>query len=357
MTDNYFFALIITALLGINFQYLFRRVALKIGFTDKPNSRKKHDGEVPLTGGLAIFLSFAFTVLLLDSSVHDIRAFFSGSLILVVIGVLDDFDELGSTQKFFMQLLAAFVAFQWGDIRLTDLGFILTESSSLELRDISLIFTIFAFLGVINALNMLDGVDGLAGSVALITTLAMAFFALINHDISSFQILGLISISLITFLFFNWRFYIHKKALVFMGDSGSLFIGFVIAYFLIKLSQGDNSSIRPITALWFFAFPIIETVTLLIRRMLQRHSPFVADRMHFHHLLQKAGFDLFCRTKIIFLISTICIGFGMIGEYYKIPEYIMFYCFVFVFITYDFIIIRAWKVRRFFTKKLTDKPQ
>ncbi len=161
--------------------------------------------------------------------------------------------------------------------------------------------------------------------------------------------------AIFVFLLFNWRFYLNKNSLIFLGDSGTLFIGFVIAYFLIKLSQGEHRAIAPVTALWMFAFPIIETVTMMIRRILKGHSPFKADKEHFHHLLQSAGFNKHTTTLIIVFINVLCLGFGIILYRINVPESYLFYSFLLFFIAYYFMIARAWKVKSFLIRNFIQK--
>ncbi len=344
MSDNYTFALIITFFLGLNFQYSFRGAAVKVGLVDSPCERKNHCGQVPLSGGLAMFLAFAFTALLLNDSIHNLRPLFAGMMILMVVGVLDDLHELKPSTRLIMQLLAAFVAYQWGGVQLIDLGDLLAADKVLELRDFSLPITLFAIVGITNAINLLDGLDGLAGSISLLTTTLLSFIALSAGNIAYFHILGLMSVSILTFLLFNWRFYFNKKALVFMGDAGSLFLGFIIAWFLIRLSQGEERVIAPVTALWIFAFPVIETVTLIIRRLLKGRSPLTADREHIHHLLQDYGLSQRRTVLAILFISTAFVCIGLLGEYYQVPEHIMFYAFMLLFVAYFLLVRWAWKL-------------
>ena len=356
MSDNYLFALIITVLLSFFFQNHLRKAAIKIGLVDKPDHRKNHDGEIPLTGGIAIFFAFSFSVLLMGESIYNIRVFFSGAMILMVVGVLDDLHEIKPVYRLYMQILVGFIIFQFQGIQLVDFGQLLLEGNTLELRNFSLPITIFAVVGVINAFNMLDGIDGLAGSVATIILFVLAMLALGNGDVSSFQLLGLLSAATFVFLIFNWCFLCRNKALVFLGDSGSLFIGFVVAYFMIKLSQGEGRAVVPVAALWLFAYPVIDTFTMMIRRIKKGRSPFNADREHFHHLLQLAGFSSHSTTSIIIFINVLCIGIGVMIDRMGIVESYAFYAFLLLFILYYLMIMRAWKVQRFLKRRLINHP-
>jgi len=251
-----------------------------------------------------------------------------------------------------MQFVVGFIIFEFNDIRLLDFGQLLFEGKTLELRNFSLPVTLIAVVGVINAFNMLDGIDGLAGSVACVLVTALALLALAAGDTSTFQILGLLAVSTFVFILFNWRFYHKKTALVFLGDSGSFFLGYVLVYFLIKLSQGEHRVIVPVAALWIFAYPIIDTMTMMIRRMLKGRSPFDSDREHFHHLLQLAGCNTHKTTSIIIAINVICIVIGFIINQFAVTESYAFYAFFALFVLYYYMIMRAWKVQRFLKKKL-----
>ncbi len=342
MSDNYFFALIITFILGVNFQNSFRKVAKHVGLVEAPGDRNNHEIGVPLSGGIAMFMAFTFTALLMNESIHNLRPLFSGLLILIVIGVLSDLHEIKRPQRLFLEILAAFIAYQWGGVQLIDLGHLLTDGKTLELRNFSLPATVLAFIGIIKTLRMLDSTDGLAGSIALICSFLLAIVALRAGDISSFQILGLVCIAIISFLFFNWRFYVNQTALAFMGASGSLFLGFIIAFYLLKLSQGESATIAPVTALWIFGFPIIDTVSIVLQRLLKGNL-LSDEREQFHYLLQAAGLNQTAATFIMLLITSLFAAAGFLGEYYQIPEHIMFYAFLLSFGSY--FLITFW-VRR-----------
>ena len=352
MSDNYFFALLITIALSFFFQSHFRNVALKIGLIDVPSQRKQHQGDVPLTGGIAIFLAFSFSVLFLVDSIHHIRVLCAGALILMVVGVLDDLHEIKASHRFYMQAIVAFVIFQFQGIQLLDFGELLIKGNTLSLGDFSLPFTVIGVIAVINAFNMLDGVDGLAGSVACIILFTLSMMALSHGDSSSFQILGLLTTSTFVFVLFNWRFFRHKNTKVFMGDAGTLFIGYILAYFLIKLSQGENRVMPPIAALWIFGYPIIDTTTMILRRLIKGGSPFNADREHFHHLLQLAGFSGHTTTFIILLINILFVGIGVAIERFDLVESYAFYVFLICFLCYFYVIMRAWKIQRFLKRQL-----
>jgi len=330
---------------------ILQPVAHNIGLVDVPSHRKNHLGDVPLTGGLAMFLGLGFALLTLDLPLSQLRAFIGGAMILVTVGLLDDLHELSPTIRFAAQIISATLMATWGGVMLNDFGMLISDNFIVELGWLALPITIFSTVGVINALNMVDGVNGLAGSVSLVSVIGMIIIAITANDTLATHWLGIVAVVLFAFLLFNWRFGKHQ-AKTFMGDSGSMLIGFVLAWSLIDLSQGEQRAMSPVTALWLFAIPLIDTLTMMVRRIRKRQSPFTADCEHFHHLLQCAGVGKFQTTIAITLMSILYAGFGLYGHFTGIPEYVMFYLFLSLFFIHLLIIMRAWKTMRFLKKHL-----
>ncbi len=346
MNFNYPLSLLAAFGLTVFLLYLLRPVAFHIGLVDKPDSRKQHEGVVPLTGGLAMFVAFSFSLLTLNASLGWLRAFLAGALIIVITGVLDDLHELSTTARFTAQIVATTIMAIWGGVVLNDFGFLFTTSSMLEVGWLAIPVTVFAAIGVINALNMLDGIDGLAGSVALVSIAGMAIVSVGASNANVLLILGLLAAVLVAFLVFNLRCDKKNCSLAFMGDAGSMFLGFVLSWFFIMLSQGDNRSMAPVTAIWLFGMPLNETLSIMLRRARQGRSPFSADREHIHHLLEKKGFSK--RQTLLFIVSASIVfaTVGLLGHFLQIPEPVMFYGFVIVFGGYMFLIRRGWGGKR-----------
>ena len=150
-------------------------------------------------------------------------------------------------------------------------------------------FTIFATVGVINALNMSDGADGLAGGLSLIALLGMAYVADGADLASERTLLLLLAVVVVGFLLFNIRLPWQHRARVFMGDAGSMFLGFAITWFFISLSQGEERAMAPVAALWLLMIPLFDTVWLILWRFSQGRSPTSSDVGHLHHVLQMTG--------------------------------------------------------------------
>lgn len=333
--------------------WFLRRVAFRIDLLDQPDERKDHHGAVPLVGGLAMFLAFSFAALTLAAPIAHLRSFFMASALLVVVGVSDDLHELSSGARFLAQIAAALLMSLHGGVVLHDLGAIGREGGMAILGDWSIPLTVFATVGVINALNMSDGIDGLAGSLSLLTALSLALIAWIAGDVNAMRILLLLVAVIVAFLLFNLRLPGQGRALVFMGDAGSMFLGFVLAWFIIDFSQGEERLMTPATALWIFAVSLIDTVSQMLRRILKGRSPFSADRGHFHHILLLAGFTPKKVLGIIVGITVITSLIGLAGLYGGISEAVMFYGFLGLFALYFLAIMRAWRVRRFIRRLIS----
>lgn len=332
--------------LTVFFLLLLRPVAFHIGLVDHPGERKQHEGVVPLTGGLAMFLALSFSILTLDISIGWLRAFFAGALILIITGVLDDLHELSTTARFIAQIIATTIMAVWGGMVLNDFGYLLSTSFVVETGWLAIPVTIFAAIGVINALNMVDGVDGLAGSVALVSITGMTIVGINSGHTNTLLILGLLAAVLVGFLIVNLRCDKDNCSLVFMGDTGSMFLGFVLSWLFIMLSQGDERAMSPVTALWLFAVPLIETLTMMISRIRQGRSPFSADREHLHHMLEQAGFSKRMTLLVIVCASLMLAAIGLLGHFLQVPEPVMFYSFLLVFGSYLVLVRKGWVALR-----------
>lgn len=332
------------------------RAAVRLDLLDRPGGRKAHHGAVPLVGGLAMFLAFVFGLLSLSDALGSMRALAAGAALLVVVGVLDDMHELSSTARFAAQILACLLMVFWADVALLDLGHLVDESL-IALGIWSVPLTVFAVVGVINALNMIDGVDGLAGSVSLVTVLALALLAAVNGDQLALHVLLVLAAAILVFLVFNLRLPWQARARVFMGDAGSMFLGFVLGWFLVQMSQGEGAAFSPAAALWLFGLPLIDTITMMLRRVSRGRSPFAADREHFHHVLLMAGFSPTATLGIMVAAAALMALIGILGQLAGVPEPVLFYGFLAVFVGYFYMILRSWRVMRFLRRSINRRQQ
>lgn len=311
-----------------------------VGLTDQPCSRKRHSGEVPLIGGLSIFLCILFMYRWMPFSNH---AYISAATLLVVCGVIDDYKPISVKIRFAVQIMASIIMIRWGGVEITSIGNIL-GFGDIELGIFGPTFTVIAVLGGINAINMLDGIDGLVGGFALIAFIFL--FAITNTpEIASLCLVLIPAIA--AFLFFNMRVFGRKKASIFLGDTGSMLFGFTLCWMLISMSQSESSFIVPVTVLWVLGFPVLDTITIMVRRKARGKSPFAADREHFHHLLLLLGFSVNQTVAIIVLLSCGFAGFGVLGTaVFELPEWAMFALFLSVASLYYLGLAYTWKMMK-----------
>lgn len=267
---------------------------------DMPNGRSQHKTPTPKAGGIGFFLAAAIVTpfFFSDLIVEHWLLFFSLFLVFSV-GVLDDHRDIAPRTKFIGIIIATLILCLDG-ICIDTVGVFF--SFPIVLGWFALPFTVFAVVGFTNALNLIDGLDGLAASVSLIILSAFLFIGYTNSDMLMIVLSGTFIAGLLAFLIFNWY-----PASIFMGDSGSLTLGFVISLLAIKsLAYYPSVSI-----LFIIAIPIVDTFSVMIRRKMNKKSIFSADKCHFHHILE-TFFDQRTRTTVIF-ISVVQIMYTLIG--------------------------------------------
>jgi len=332
--------------------YQLRPIALRVGLVDHPDNRKHHQGQIPLIGGIAIFGGFMLALLILQQPLSGLGSLMIGGSILIIIGILDDFYNIPPKTRLLIQVFVALLMIVEGRVIVNDLGAMGLGSTSFELGYFAWPLTIAAIVMAINAVNMIDGIDGLAGGLTLVTLCALAFVAWMAGLEQTLNLLLLLAVAILAFLRLNLRYYKQHRALVFMGDAGSTFLGFVIVWFLISLSQGEQRAMTPVTALWVFALPLLDTGSITIRRLLKGRSPFAADREHLHHLLLDAGFTV-TKTLLIMLSSAIVFAvIGIVGLYLSLSEILMFWAFIGLFVLY---ICCCWRYSQQKMKKANNK--
>lgn len=336
--------LLLAFLLTILIIHSLKKPARDWGWVDKPNHRKHHKGAIPLVGGTAMFIAFAVAWLTLNQSLVALNGLLGGMSILVVTGIYDDRHEAPASLRFVAQIVASFCII-WGDgVYLRSLGELLGNSAiSLDLMAVP--FTIFCVVGVINALNMIDGLDGLAGGLALVSTVCLLLLAQASQAHPSIiLLLGLLASVITGFLYFNLRHPWRRQASVFMGDAGSMVLGLALAWAFVKLSQGEQRAFSPIVAVWVFGLPLMDTIAVMIRRVLGGKSPFESDRRHIHHLLLHSGISTAKVTVYLLLASAALGGIGIAGWYKAVPDHALFYGFLSLFALYFFLTSLAWRM-------------
>ena len=322
-------------------------VANAINISDTPgDNHKLHDTGTPFVGGVGILAAlFVAIFFLIDTNLDSFRKYAALGIISItifLIGFADDAIKLNYRSRFFIQIVAVLVMILLGGVALSDFGGILF-GASLQTGLAMIPITIFAVIGVINALNMIDGIDGLSGSVSFITLLFIGTVSFIADDQKNLMLTTALIGGVLGFLYFNLRFRNQRYARVFLGDNGSMLLGLLFAWLLVDLSQGQNPAMTPVTAIWLFSVPLMDTVSVMLRRLWLRKSPFTPDRFHLHHLMQRAGFSVSEIVFIIVLLHTLLSITGLMGLYFGISETIMFIGFLLFFLCYFLLTLRPWR--------------
>ncbi|MFK8011919.1 MAG: MraY family glycosyltransferase [Marinicellaceae bacterium] len=335
ITNN--FIVFSIAAIGMGFcLFLFRIFALKTGLVDVPNARKIHSNPVPLVGGLALYLTAVVLFFLTNNYGLFFGCLILVSSLLVIVGMLDDIYQLSALWRFAVQIFASLIIIYFTEVQLLTFGQLLYPNWDLDLGLLAIPITVFGVVGVINALNMADGIDGLAAMTFFVP--ALMFMGLINDDSLSLWLLSLLA-AILVFLIFNKS----SQYKVFLGDSGSLFLGFILAWFLVYFSQGELAIINPVTALFFVALPVYDTIFVMVRRILKKKSPFKPDNTHLHHLFLAHGWS---QSKVlvgIVLLQIMLVVLGVIFLKIQLAESIQFYIFVTLSATYYYILKKLWE--------------
>jgi len=323
-------------------------LSIRLGFVDSPSDRKHHDGDIPLIGGLSIYISLSLLFLFFPILIPDSASYLICSSILVLIGFVDDKFDISVTSRMLILICMSIWLFYTADCSIHHLGNLLGYGD-VNLNGFSLIFSIAAIIGAITAFNMVDGLDGLLGGLACVTFSGMALLFWQENQYNLMLYCLVFIVAMLPYLLFNLALLPNNQQKVFMGDSGSLFIGFSIIWLLIEGTQEVNNTmtktmINPVTALWLIAIPLMDMAATMIRRICKKRSPFKADREHIHHIFQRIGFSPL-QTLLIICFASLCLMLiGIAGEWYGVSEAKMFIGFLCMFGIYFYCFNHIWKI-------------
>ena len=330
--------------------------AIKLGFVDQPCERKQHDAPTPPIGGLAIFLGTLITLSLFNINLPHSSAFILATSLLVIVGAIDDHRELNVKIRLAVQIGAGLIMTEFAEIRITDVGDLLGHGT-VYLGRYATALTVFAVVGGINAFNMIDGIDGLSsGSALLALTLVAILAVLLGNPL--FLKLSLIFIGAnIAFLMFNLRIFGRTRGLIFLGDSGSTLLGFVICWLIISGSQGAQAIMTPTLVLWIIALPLFDSICIMMRRITKGKSPFAPDREHLHHVLPMKGFSI--NQTLIFILSLyalLAVSAIVASLYFSVSDHILFKIYLTLFALFYIFMhntLKADKIQHITHKKTT----
>ena len=272
-----------------------KRIAIHVGALDIPDKRKVHKAPMPRLGGLGMYLGFLLGYMFFGEPSSIMNSILIGSFIIVLTGVVDDIKPLKASVKFIGQLIAALIVVIYGGLVIHN---ITAFGLNLEFSILAYPLTVFFILGCINCINLIDGLDGLAGGISAIYFLTIGIIATMQGKFGLDSVLTFVMLgSCLGFLTHN--FYPAK---IFMGDSGSMFLGFIIA--VIALLGFKNVTMTSlIIPFLVLAIPILDTLFAILRRLLKGESISTPDKFHIHHQLLKRNFSQRTTVLIIYFVD------------------------------------------------------
>ncbi len=317
--DHPYFSIIISFVIGFICMPTIVRIAKKRNFVVKPNKRTSHQGSVPNVGGVNIFISFFLTTSIFSVQlVEPIQFFVIGVFFILIVGFVDDLIDIRALWKLIGELIAGFFLIVMSDIRLSTLhGFFGIYELPLW---ISYCLSFFVFIVIINALNLVDGIDGLASGLGIIYCLFFGiYFSLTNKytlSLCAYSLVGALSV------FFIYNVF-GKKNKIFMGDCGSLFLGYMITLFVFEFCELNgyhqvpekyHMSAAPAVAICILIVPLFDTIRVMVTRIKKGLSPFSPDKNHIHHLLLKIGLKHRQVTFVLLAVTLLFITIGLLGR-------------------------------------------
>jgi UDP-GlcNAc:undecaprenyl-phosphate GlcNAc-1-phosphate transferase len=333
---------LLSAIVTIIVMPILINLACKIKLVDMPNSRKIHCDPIPRVGGIAMVLGAFLPIILWAPMNQFVIAVLLGSGVLVIFGLIDDKKNIGFKSKFIGQIIAALIVILYGGLKIQSLGGLVPGDYILP-NWISIPLTLLAIVAVTNAINLSDGLDGLAGGITLLTFLFIGYLAYLVR----FQAFEVMALAMMGAIFGLLRYNTHP-ATVFMGDAGSQLLGFVAVTLTLAVTR-RSPHISPILSLLIIGLPIIDTMSVIVQRMLKGGSPFKADTNHLHHKLMNLGFYHSESVIIIYIIHAILVCYAFIFRYesdrFLLVSFLLFAVVIIliIFVAND----RGWRMKRY----------
>ena len=278
-----------------------RILAHKIGAIDIPDARRVHDHPIPRMGGLAIFYGFLISLLCFARVDMQLKGIIIGALVIVAVGIVDDVKQLGAKIKFVAQLAVALVVVAHGVvIEYISVPSFINETGILSLGYFAIPITLLWIVGVTNAVNLIDGLDGLAVGVSSIATFSLFFIAILAGEMQVALITAALAGGCLGFLPYNFN-----PAKIFMGDTGSTFLGYILSIVCIQGLFKGYVVISFIIPFLILGLPIFDTAFAIVRRIWNKKPIMAPDRGHLHHKLMDMGFSQKQTVAILYVITSI----------------------------------------------------
>jgi UDP-N-acetylmuramyl pentapeptide phosphotransferase/UDP-N-acetylglucosamine-1-phosphate transferase len=299
------------------------QIAKKRNFVVKPNKRTSHEGAIPNVGGVNIFIAFFLTVAAFSFHVIDQWEYlFIGVFFILIVGFVDDLIDIKARWKLLGQLVAGFFLIVLSDIRLHSFqGFLGIYELPLWF---SYAISFFVYIVIVNALNLIDGIDGLASGLGILYCLFFGIYFTFTGNpylaVCAYTLVGALAV------FFIYNVFGGRNK-IFMGDCGSLFLGYMINLFVFQfctlnanhvVPEKFHMAAAPAVAICVLIVPLFDTMRVMITRMKKRRSPFMPDKNHIHHLLLKAGLKHRQVTLVLMTETLFFIALGILGRNWNI---------------------------------------
>jgi|LGOV01.1.fsa_nt_gb UDP-GlcNAc:undecaprenyl-phosphate GlcNAc-1-phosphate transferase len=291
------------------------KIARRINAIDLPKGERKiHTKPIPRLGGIAIFLATLATMFYYSNySFNIILGISLGAIVIVITGILDDIYDLPAKIKLLMQIVAAVIVVSFG-IRIEIFTNYFASAGYINLGILSIPLTIFWIVGITNTVNLIDGLDGLAAGIAMIASFTLAYIALLNNRVETATLLVILAGSSLGFLPYNFN-----PAKVFMGDSGSLFLGYFLSVVSILGAVKGAAAITYFLPVLALGLPIFDTSYAILRRMVNKRPIMEADKGHLHHKLLDIGFD---HKRAVLVLYSISILLGITAVFCSTNRYL-----------------------------------
>ncbi|WP_273327198.1 glycosyltransferase family 4 protein [Vallitalea guaymasensis] len=288
---------------------LSKKFAYKVGAIDMPKARGMNTKPMPLAGGISIVLGFLVTIALIAPSIKDLElihllGLIIGGVVITIVGLLDDIYDLPAKLKLFFQILAALIVIITGTT-IHAISWPWAPGGVLLLGSFSNVITIIWIIGVTNAVNLIDGLDGLATGVSSIAALCLMFISILNGEPTAVLLTAALAGSCLGFLPHNFN-----PATIYMGDTGSTFLGFTLSVISIQGFIKSYTAITIIVAVLILGLPIFDTFFAILRRIANGKPVMQADRGHLHHRLVDRGYS---HKRAVLTLYGISGGFGIAG--------------------------------------------
>ena len=315
------------------------RFGKKYGFVDQVNQRKIHRGAIPRIGGIAIsigtmlpvlhlFIVFKLRNIVDIETTNNMILYFGGGLAISFLGLIDDIKGVNAKIKLLFQAVIAIVATQHGAL----IQSFPMPWGRIELGIFGYIITVFWIIAIINAFNLIDGMDGLSSGITLFSSLTIAILAIVNGYMAVALVALALGGAVTGFLIYNFN-----PAKIFMGDSGSMFIGYILAVISLRSQSKTHAIVSILVPIIAMGLPILDTTLAFLRRILRHQSIFMADKQHIHHFLLSLGFN---QRKTVLILYSISILFTILSMVMIFNENVLSFLTVLVFAIIIFVIIK-----------------